>query len=187
MSQEDPARQWSWIRDVTVPVLVATVAIVGTYLGASQANGGNQQILAAQIKEERIKADRDKRLEVYLNFLKAADEYAKAIGPEWEKCKGFVDQGTVEVAIKCRDELNTIVGANRPTFYDAYDRMYIFASSEALQAAGEIFNSFPRSAFVADSAIAVHAKFDPNSYTQAVVKLKKSACRDIPANPRETC
>lgn len=201
MSQDQPENgRWKWVKDIIVPTLVAVVALAGTFLGSLQANNSSRETQRNQFNEERVKADRDRRADVYLKFLAAAYTYHSKLVSLVSACPPFPDvlpnrsaedhNKAVGIHHLCVTQEEAKATTEAEAFRSAQNEVYIFGSDEASDIAQELGRAFPDSVSPGRKPLApgeIPAYIGRADFGDPYAEFQKMACREIPATPRSKC
>lgn len=206
-TEEKPATQLAWVKDVAVPAIVAIVALVGSYFGATLAYKGTQEAQRIQISEERAKVERDKRADVYLKLLSAAAKLGAEAGQLSYECGRLhiqdhpaspatpPDGESEHKANKQRQQLeylkcmwsNDHLKGPIQEFLDAQNSVYIYGTTEAIVAVNRIAIELDLGLTNNEKQKSplVNSVFDLQS--AAYMAFRQVLCKELPSNPRPEC
>jgi hypothetical protein len=187
-----PHMRWNWVKDVTIPVIVAVVALSGTYLGSCQATRSGQEIQLNQIAEERAKVDRERRSAVYLRFMNVSTEYVRRRNREISDCESSRrDKGSsVDESPSCVEVGNDKAWDLLREFSMASHEVYIFGSDAANKAAEDVAFHIPKRPGVVVGGISNPSGPQPeklDDFIRSYDAFLKIACQEMPARPRSNC
>lgn len=196
------------VKDIAMPLLVAFVALCGTYIGSSISAAVARDGQQAQLAEDRSKAERDRRSEIYMRFLGSADAYYRRQVEAEKSCRNSLAASTPEertgkilLCVGRDPQLATLLEPLRK----ARDELQVYGSSDAVAASEEVMIFLPiAQSALGTSEVLVFMNFDGqlekqiggrtiellgswSNFSSAYREFQRVACRDLPPRPRENC
>jgi hypothetical protein len=170
------------------PARLAVVsALAGTLLGSAVSLATVHYTVVSQERQQQreIDAQRDRevtaqREEVYFEFLSASNDYAVRAVDLAEVLLG--SDGSVSVP---GEDLAGFRAA-RFRFAEAYNRMFVYGSREAVTSSERVAAALP-DAFVGLELDFSIAPVDEATFVLAYREFLSVACRELPARPRPSC
>ncbi|MGQ4712323.1 hypothetical protein ACUN22_01420 [Streptomyces anulatus] len=153
-------------------------AIIGggfSYLGAWHQSRTQLEAQEAQGREDRKKEDREKRAEVYEDFLGAADVFAVKTNGIITDCKDG----------KCSPNWHAWQ-TSRAEYQGALNQVWVYGSDQAVTQTGRVSAALPKSLWE-PSADELHLTFESANFRAAYQGFQSLMCRELPASPRTAC
>ncbi|MGY0389166.1 hypothetical protein ACWZJV_19545 [Nocardioides sp. WG-D5] len=159
---------------------IAVVAAVSALAGAAVGAGASIWIAHAQIDEQRATEARERKAQVYSDYLNAANNFSVAAGRLTEELKTSTQAE--------RDKLtpNTPIIKNyydaRSNYQDQVNRVYVYGSDEAWKRHRTMAGVLPPSLQSYDIE-----KVDSTKFLAAYQGFQEILCEEVPAQPRDGC
>ncbi|MBE8524502.1 hypothetical protein ILP97_44680 [Amycolatopsis sp. H6(2020)] len=183
------------ITSVIASALVGLGGIFGTVIASQLSIDASIRNQDQQSNEARAKEDRESRKDAYFEFLKAANTFGMntadalpcfAMNIERNRLRGQAPPSEA----RCQEEL-TKLNSSIPDFYAARNKVFIYGSAEAEEQAEAISNYLPSTnplgpQLPAQNSPPIHP-FIFDQFRKLYVKFENVACKEIPAEPRESC
>jgi hypothetical protein len=153
-------------------------ALIGglfSFWGAWWQSHTQMEAQAAQNREDQKKEDREKRAEIYEEYLNASDAYAVETNEIITDCKDR----------KCSPDWGKWQTA-RHDYQGALNHVWVFGSDAAVAQTGMVSESLPQSLWV-PSSDTLSLRFDAEKFTVAYQGFQSLMCRELPAQPRSGC
>lgn len=190
--ERNKARSWisGLVKDAAVPIIVATSTFGGAYWGANLAYQGGRENLQAQILEERSRVEKEKRAEVYVDFLDKASGYATQYSRVVVRCAPNGLTPTDSTHAKAREEAYLLgclssdeqVANAWDGLHRARSEVFVYGSSQANSAATAIMGELPLEANRNLDPIPAFA-ITSNTYA----RFQQVMCMELPSNSRNDC
>jgi len=153
-------------------------AILGglfSFWGSWQQARTQLEAQVAQNREDRSKEDREKKAEVYEEFLDTANSFAVETNKIITDCKDG----------KCSPDWDKWQTA-RYNYQGAVNRVSVWGSDAASDQMAELSETLPNSLWSPDSdSISLH--FKSKEFSVSYLAFQSLMCRELPANPRKGC
>lgn len=163
-------------RDYRIAFIAAVSALVGAAVGAV----ASIWIAHVQINEQRATEAREKKAQVYSDYLNAADNYSVATG----RLTGELKKSTQ--ADRDKITLNTPAIKNyldaRSTYQDQVNLVYVYGSDEAWKRHRKMAAVLPPSLQSPDIEVV-----DSTKFLAAYQGFQEIFCEEVPAQPRDGC
>lgn len=93
----------------------------------------------------------------------------------------------------CNDSINSFLDT-RDKYFVGLNKMYIYASDDTYKIATSIANKIPYSVMseredvnIVSQIIETNSKYDPDSISQDITSLMRSACQELPVEKLSRC
>jgi hypothetical protein len=191
---------------IVVPLVVAILAFLASFVAANISNSGAAENQRAQIEEQRKKDDRDRRFEIYVAYLDAVSAFTPPFR-QMIKCLRVTpqDRGSCAKALSENEIRNDL--------QSSFNRVVIYGSDRVHAAARELFvamlpfdeplppvrqtgqpvpSSAPRVVEVAPRELptsvgALSADDVEARYRRAYAGFLSVVCSELPNIPRASC
>jgi hypothetical protein len=174
------AHRPQWPTAVVSAVLGGALALSGTYFGA---------------REERARESREKRAQLYADYLAVARSYLTAgvtqqalqhqyAAAAKKGTRGPRYQEELAAAAKRLDQINQVYAAAQPDFQKQADLLFVYGSDNAWQAHDEVVASINELSRAGIRQPQVSAGERGN---RALRQFQVVFCREAPAEPRKGC
>lgn len=184
------------IRELAIPILVALVAVAGTCVGVLITADAGEKSQGRQISEERAKAEREKRAEIYFRFMTDSQSYYRRQSQDVESCAPG-GNGTkpsdmqLTTLVRCLLDDPKLAELADP-LTKSRNELYVYGSDRANHFADLMIQTFPlivhpvnfrhRSVVTFNDQIRLGIDFEVN-----YVEFRTVACGELPPNPRPKC
>ncbi|WP_328500583.1 hypothetical protein OG828_07685 [Streptomyces sp. NBC_00457] len=158
-----------------VALIGALIGGVFSYLGAYQQARTQIESQSSQLFEDQKKEQREKRAEVYEEFLKAADTFAVETNKIITDCKDG----------KCSPNWGDWQTA-RYDYQGAVNHVWVFGSDAAVKQLVAVSGTLPESVWAPNSD-ELNLRFKSTGFTTAYNGFQSLMCRELPAQPRNSC
>lgn len=181
---------------LVVAIIAGVVGIVGALSGSAVQIYGAARNQEAQFAEQRAKEDRDRRADVYLKFLDAANKYSVATVRTRDcilKARDSRPPGSTSYSLDgtCGKNVSDLA-PSRQEFQGARNRVFVYGSEEAERQARVIASYLPN-AVGGDSVTGLPPfdddlfNFSDDQFNEMYRAFNAIVCREVPAQPRATC
>ncbi len=158
--------------------IVLGAAIAGGFssLAAWQQTRSTEQVQESQTLEEHRSEDREKRAEVYSDFLHSSDKFAVETSNTISNC---AKKNPCKFDWRAWDEA-------RSAYQGSVNSVYVYGSDDAVRASRAVSASLPSSIWEPPPA-SPHLEFKAEQFRTAYREFQLTMCHELPAIPRDSC
>ncbi|MGD9525452.1 MAG: hypothetical protein AB7L91_17510 [Dehalococcoidia bacterium] len=191
----------AWAEKIGVPIFVAVLVTFGSFMGTTLANGTARDNTAAELREQRSQADREKRVEVYKAVFVAAEDYADKASI-LNYCllqRPPIPPGKGSIPPVCTDDLTAMFSAKR-----AFDGARVDLNTYGSRAANDVvtawaaaFPDLETERFISGCeeldqptslpVVVTSIPWRPDRHVAQREAFRSVMCRELPAEPRDNC
>lgn len=164
-------------RDYRVAAIAAISALAGAAVGAA----ASIWIAHVQIHEQRATEAREKKAQVYSDYLNAANNYSLATGRLAEELKKSTQAEPDKITVNTPAIKNFFDA--RSNYQDQVNLVYVYGSDEAWKRHRKVAGVLPPSLDSHEANLEV----DSTKFLAAYQGFQEVFCEEVPAQPRDGC